>query len=208
MAGLMTSLRHKGVCLAALDVSVRTPSLRDAEALAHLLCKDSVLRQSLGVGLGDNPNARSFLDKTNRWCEQTNAITMAIVDADGMAVGTISLSNVNEQECSGDIGYWLASDHWGRGYTSQAFALVLWLARTNGIKRVFARVGREHVASLRIWRRYTAAEIPAAGDMLECIIDLHDTAPAYARLLATLHEMGYPLEGGDETNPSGEDLRP
>jgi ribosomal-protein-alanine N-acetyltransferase len=208
MAGLMTSLRQKGVCLAALDVSVRTPSLRDAEAIAHLLCKDDVLRQSLGVGLGDNPNARSFLDKISRWCEQTNSITMVIVDADGLAVGTISLSNVNEGECSGGIGYWLASDHWGRGYVSRAFALTLWLARTHGIKRIFARVGRENTPSLRIWQRYAAAEIPTSCDMLECMIDLHNTAPAYTRLLANLHEMGFPREGGDEASRISEDLRP
>lgn len=193
----LTSLRQKGVCLSALDLSVRTPSLRDAEALAKLLCSDNTLRQSLGVGLGDNPTAASFLDKINRWCEQTNSITMAIVDADGLAIGTISLSKVNLAECTGWIGYWLASDQWGRGYASQAFALTMWLARTLGIHRVFARVSRENAASLRIWRRYAATEIPTTADMLECMIDLHDTAPAYARLLAALREMGFPLEGGE-----------
>jgi RimJ/RimL family protein N-acetyltransferase len=207
MAGLMASLRHKGVCLAALDVSVRTPRLRDAEALAHLLCKDGALRQSLGVPAGDKPDAQAFLNKIERWCEKNNSITLAIVEAGGLAVGTISLSNVHEQECCGGIGYWLASDQWGRSYTSQAFALVLWLARTNGIRRISARVARENVASLRIWRRYAAVEIPAAGDLLECMIELHNTTPVYARLLASLHEIGYPLEGSDEANPSSEDLR-
>jgi ribosomal-protein-alanine N-acetyltransferase len=207
MTDSIRSLRHKGVCLSSLEVSIRTPTLRDAEALANLLCKDDALRQSLGVGICDNPSAQGFLDKINRWCEQTNSITMAIIDADGLAVGTISLSNVNEAECSAGIGYWLASDHWGHGYTSQAFALALWLARTLGIHRVFARVGRENTASLRIWRRYFAVEVPTTADMLECMIDLHDTAPAYARLLANLREMGFPLEGGAEEDQADKEAK-
>ena len=54
MAGLMASLRQKGVCLAPLDVSVRTPSLRDAEALARLLAN----LHEIGFPLegGDDPN--------------------------------------------------------------------------------------------------------------------------------------------------------
>lgn len=198
MAESIRSVRQKGVCLSALEVSVRTPTSRDAEVLARLLCKDEALRQSLGASPADKPDAQAFLAKIHRWCEQTNSITMAIVDADGLAVGTISLSNVDEAEGSGGIGYWLGSEHWGRGHASQAFALVLWLARTLGIRCIFARVNRENTASLRIWRRYFAVEIPSGADMLECRIDLRDTAPAYARLLANLREMGYPLEGDDE----------
>lgn len=194
----VAALRQKGVCLSALEVSVRTPSPRDAEALASLLCRDITLRNTLGIPIGDNPTAKSFLEKTGRWCEQTNSITMAIVEADGLAIGTISLSNVNLAERTGGIGYWLASEHWHQGYTSQAFALTMWLARMLDIHRVHARVANENGASLRIWRRYGATEIPTAAEMLECTIDLHNTAPAYARLLAVLREIGFPLEGAEE----------
>lgn len=200
MSGLMSSVRQKGVDLAGLEVRIRTPSTRDAEALAALLCRDSVLRQSLGIPEADRPTAASFLDKIDRWCEQTNSVTMAVLDADSRAIGTISLSNVNEEDRTGGIGYWLASDCWGQGYASQAFALTMWLARTLDIHRVFAHVARDNTASRRIWRRYQAVEDPGGGDMLKCWIDLHNTSPAYARLLATLREIGYPLAGGDETD--------
>ncbi len=195
MVDSLQALRCKGVCLSGLDVSIRSISLREAQALADLLCRDTVLRRNLGIPQGDHPTAQGFLDKNNRWCDQTHSIVMAIVDADGLPIGTISLAKVDWAERSGGIGYWLASDRWGRGYASRAFALAMWLARTLGITQVWAHVSRENTPSLRIWRRYAAAEIPAAGDMLECRIDLTETAPAYARLLATLREMGFPLEG-------------
>ena len=190
-----TSLRQKGVCLAALEISIRTPTLRDAEALASLLCRDMALRQSLGIAEADQPSGATFLEKISHWCERNSALTLAIVDVDGQALGTISLSNINEAEHTARIGYWLASDHWGEGYTSQAFALALWLARMLGIHRVFAWVDKDNAASLRIWRRYEATDRPGGGEMLECTIDLHNTSPAYARLLAVLREIGFPLEG-------------
>ncbi len=211
MTDPLQTLRCNGISFAGRDVSIRTISLPEAEALTSLLCRDTVLRQSLGVPAGDNPTAQGFLDKNNRWCEQTHSIVMAVVDADGQTIGTISLSKVDFTERSAGIGYWLASDRWGHGCASQAFALTMWLARTLGITRVWAHVSRENTASLRMWRRYAAAETPAAGDMLECRIDLNDTAPACARLLAALREMGFPLEGGEDKQGCGllnEDPKP
>jgi [ribosomal protein S5]-alanine N-acetyltransferase len=191
----LVRLRQTDTRLSALELSIRTPRQRDCQALADLLCRDTTLRQSLGVGETNRPSAEDFHARIRRWCEENDALSLAIVNTDGQAIGLISLSHINAEEHSAGIGYWLASDCWGQGYISQAFALGLWLARSAGILRVHARVDQDNTASLRVWQRYEAEQRPGGGRKVECTIDLHSVAPAYARLLTVLREIGFPLEG-------------
>lgn len=49
-----------------------------------------------------------------------------------------------------EIGYWIARDHWGRGYASEAARAVLSLARTLGHERVMAYHFLDNPASGRV----------------------------------------------------------
>jgi RimJ/RimL family protein N-acetyltransferase len=56
---------------------------------------------------------------------------------------------------SGDIelGYWIARDHWGQGYATEAGAAVLAIARTLGHRELFAGHFLDNPASGRVLRK-------------------------------------------------------
>jgi Acetyltransferases, including N-acetylases of ribosomal proteins len=43
------------------------------------------------------------------------------------------------------IGYWICSEYWGKGYTSQAFLKILCFERVKGIERVSAFIAKDNV---------------------------------------------------------------
>ncbi|WP_336360339.1 GNAT family N-acetyltransferase [Haladaptatus sp. ZSTT2] len=47
-----------------------------------------------------------------------------LICADGESVGFISLSDFDTVHGSGTLGYWIAPDHWGNGYATEAVSLV------------------------------------------------------------------------------------
>lgn len=109
-------------------------------------------------------------------------------------VGSVGLA---EDEAGGvQLGYWIARDHWGRGYATEASRAVLSLARTLGHARVTARHFLDNPASGRVLRkvgfnltgRVTAAQSLARSE------------PALAALYAI--ELG---GTGDNDGSGGED---
>ena len=142
----------------------------EAMQLAEVLCKDEGLRRELGVPDHDRPTGESFLRKVRDWCRKHRATTFAIV-AEDTAVGTISLSNVSEEGRSAKIGYWVGTEYRGKGYASAAFAEVLRLAASRGIKRVSACVEAGNAPSRRLWQRNGARETPQENGRLECEIE-------------------------------------
>ena len=65
-------------------------------------------------------------------------------------VGSIGL----HQEPDGlEVGYWIARDHWGRGYASEAARGALEIARALGHKRVLAGHYLDNPASGRVLRK-------------------------------------------------------
>ncbi len=48
------------------------------------------------------------------------------------------------------MGYWIASEHWGRGIAMRALSLLLALVAT---RPLHARVARENAASIRVLER-------------------------------------------------------
>lgn len=47
------------------------------------------------------------------------------MEADGKAVGSISVSVMNDvYEKSAELGYWLSEDYWGQGITSRAVRMI------------------------------------------------------------------------------------
>lgn len=146
----------------------------EAMQLANVLCRDGGLRRELGVPENDRPTGEGFLWKVEDWCRQHRATTFAIV-VDGVAVGTISLSQVSEDRRSARIGYWVATEYRGKGYAGAAFAEVLRLAASRGIQKVAARIEAGNRPSLRMWRRHGAKEA-AQEDRVQVEIELGQLA--------------------------------
>ncbi len=152
-----------GVVLAALPlhgraVSVGKIGVGDARDLAVILGEDRALLESLGSRPDREPTAEGVLDRFEHWCNETNSISMAITETGGSCVGTISLSHIDLESSSAGIGYWITSTRWRQGLCSEAFDLVLSVARKLGLREVHANIETANVASRRIWLRRGARE--------------------------------------------------
>ena len=63
---------------------------------------------------------------------------------------------LNDTEIEGDtveMGYALHPDHWGRGYTSEAFAAVIDYLKAHGFATVTAGAFEQNIASLRVMQK-------------------------------------------------------
>ena len=66
---------------------------------------------------------------------------------DGVLVGRIGCFQMDGQTA---VGYWTGKEHWGRGITTRALALLLELVPT---RPLHARAARTNVASIRVLER-------------------------------------------------------
>jgi ribosomal-protein-alanine N-acetyltransferase len=125
-----------------------------AEELAQILNVDTKL-QIISGSQKVKTTGNEFITFCKEWSYSRNADMFAIV-LDKLAIGTISLSHQDRINHKAQIGYWLSSNYWGKGYTSEAFSLVLSFARLKGIEYVSASIIEDNLVSKRIWERYGA----------------------------------------------------
>lgn len=104
----------------------------------------------------DAATPTAFRRRHRRFCDEWHAKTgyaFFIFEQDsGHLAGGITLSNVRRGVSqSGSIGYWMGKNHAGRGYMSEAVALVLSFAfDTLGLNRVEAACLPHNTASRRL----------------------------------------------------------
>jgi len=125
-----------------------------AEELAQILSNDIKLQNSL-CSKNVKTAGNEFIIFCKEWAASGNADTFVIV-LDKKAIGTISLSHQDVNNRKAQIGYWISSNHWGKGYASKAFFQVLSFARLKRIEYVFASIKEDNLASKRIWEKYGA----------------------------------------------------
>ena len=139
--------------------------------LIYILNTDSELAKSLC----NNTNTIShseFIKFNNDWIEKNDAVMFSIL-VDDRAIGIISLSKINHDEGSANIGYWIGSKYWNKGYTTEAFMQVLEYARNKQIKTVSSSIEKDNTASLSIWKKFNAS-MEDQGDKLMTILRLDD----------------------------------
>ena len=139
----------------AFDIKIQS-KINDnfAVQLVEILNTDSELQNTLGSN--KNKISKShFIEHNREWIKKTNSEMFAIT-LDNIAIGLISLSHQNIVEQKAQVGYWISSKHWGKGYTTQAFSQLLDYAKIKGIKYLNARIKKDIIASKRIWEKYDA----------------------------------------------------
>jgi len=105
--------------------------------------------------------------------------------------GVIGAAGLGEHDGGAELGYWIARQHWGRGYATEAAGAVLQIAQAIGHRRVTAghfvdnpasgKVLRKlgFLATGRLGRRYSLAR-GCSVDSVEYALDLEaemDPAP-------------------------------
>lgn len=68
-------------------------------------------------------------------------------------VGVIGSAGLGEHAGEAEIGYWIARDHWGQGYATEAARAVIEIARMLGHRRLKAGHFIDNAASGRVLRK-------------------------------------------------------
>lgn len=96
-----------------------------------------------------------FIEHNKHWAKN-KSVDMFAIFVESTAIGMISLSHQDQLNHKADIGYWIGSNYWGKGYTSKAFAQILDFAISKGIRYVSSTIKEDNIASRRIWEKYGA----------------------------------------------------
>lgn len=112
----------------------------DAPALLRFLNRPEVIEPTSSEGwtleslrmFGEENLAGALIGKWARY---------AIVQEDGMVVGSVGLFHIDARNRRGEIGYDLSPEQWGRGImTAAAGALIDWAFAEGGFNRIEATV--------------------------------------------------------------------
>lgn len=97
--------------------------------------------------------ARRWVSARRQWWDDGRGVTLAITRRDAPAeplLGTVSLRRF-ARDRRAELGYWLACDAWGRGYATEAAALLVELGfRELALARIYAQVLAGNTASARV----------------------------------------------------------
>ena len=137
--------------------------------LVRILNYDKKLNQSLG-NKKNKITAKQFKSKNKAWAKDNQAKMFAIMYKN-QAIGMISLSHINLKNKKANIGYWLASKHWGKGITTEAFKKLLAIAKRNKIKYVSCTIAKNNKSSLGIWQTFHAI-VKRDGENIIPLIEL------------------------------------
>lgn len=97
-----------------------------------------------------------------KWAKRRRAVCYAVL-LKGEAIGTVSLCDIDLERRSARTGYWLASEHWGKGYATQMFSLLIAAARERGIETLGCSIQLGNEPSLALWRRWGATFTETEG---------------------------------------------
>lgn len=87
---------------------------------------------------------------TEKWQDGEAFAYSVVLKSSGKAIGSIDIHNVNYDNHSAEIGYWLAEEYNGLGYMSRAVKLIENKAFFAGINRLVIAVQKENLPSARV----------------------------------------------------------
>ncbi len=122
--------------------------LRDSDAgLISLYAGDIRIAQHLAIVPYPYPPgaAEAFIERTLRG--DSEDVTWAI-ELDNELIGVISITPTDGAR--GNVGYWLAPQLWGAGYTPEALEAVVGFARSMGLVGLDAHVHQDNPGSARV----------------------------------------------------------
>ena len=127
----------------------------DAAALLVLHGDPEVMRYWSTLPWTNIAQAHAHLQRACRDMESAGVLPWALADRESDAlIGTVTLFRVDRDHRRAEIGYALASAHWGRGIASEALRLVLHHAfDTMQLERVEADTDPRNVPSRRMLER-------------------------------------------------------
>ncbi|MBF5089709.1 GNAT family N-acetyltransferase [Novosphingobium sp. NBM11] len=112
-------------------------------------------------------------------------------------IGCVGLA---DQDGGAELGYWIARQHWGRGYATEAVRAVLALAPTLGHRRLGAHHFLDNPASGRVLAK--AGFVPTGDVRPRFSLARRGAAPSAAYVL----HLAAPVNGGSEGGDAGDSI--
>jgi len=112
---------------------------------------DPKVWSSLTIHLPANKiREREFLKNISK---SDKEIHLMICD-DDKKIGMVSIFDIDHRVRKGEVGLWIAPDHWKQGYGTEAVRLIMEYGfDTLNLHRVFAAALRNNPGSLKIWEK-------------------------------------------------------
>lgn len=124
-------------------LTLRTPSIRDADQMYRLCCDPEILRRT---GIPQNPylrrHAMEFIKSVHRHHRKGNTWHWSIRkrETDDL-MGMVTLYAQRRSNLVAEIGCWLGRPYWRQGHMGEAFGLVLnYGFGTLKLKRIYAGI--------------------------------------------------------------------
>lgn len=129
---------------------LRAPVASDLEALVAGANNWKVIEPTASLPFPYlEEHGRGFIERASRKAEQ-RSYAIALRDSDRL-IGIVGLSFRDNVPV--ELGYWLAENHWGRGYAPEAVTALIAAAGAVGIGTIRARVLAANLASARVLQK-------------------------------------------------------
>ena len=90
---------------------------------------------------------------TDKWQKGTDFAYSIVLKSTGKAIGSIDIHNVDRENHSAEIGYWLSPEYNGFGYMTQAVKLIEAEAFLQGLHRIVITAQQENTRSSNVAKR-------------------------------------------------------
>jgi len=137
-------------------ITLEKLTLQHSTRLAEIIGSDRVLHMQLSPSQPMRPEEpEAYYAYCSQWAAKRHAICYAIL-LDNIPIGSISLCDIDADHKSARVGYWIESCQWGKGYATQAFALVIGQAQMLGVEVLTCSILKDNAASIALWKRQGA----------------------------------------------------
>jgi RimJ/RimL family protein N-acetyltransferase len=142
------------VILTSGKISLETPLEIDNASELSTLANDESIGKTIGIRAFPYPytidDAESFITK-NREDNGKPFIIDWFIAFEGKKVGIIGLSNIDYENKSAHIGYWINSQYRKRGIATSALGLVVeYSKKTMNLHRLYTKVMHNNPSSMRV----------------------------------------------------------
>jgi RimJ/RimL family protein N-acetyltransferase len=132
----------------------------DWQELFGLIHDEGIVRNLASAPWPYTPeHAREFAAKVQETGLPSFFVTLPTADG-AKLIGCAGLGRDGDQV---ELGYWIARDHWGRGYATEAVRAVLSVARALGHRRVVASHFFDNPASGRVLEKAGFHRVPGTS---------------------------------------------
>lgn len=133
-------------------ISIEPYTLQSAGEMTMLFATDEVVKKELGLDSVVYVAEDEFIFVSD-WCRMKKAEQFVIRYGKEFA-GMICLSHIDLKNKSAGVGYWIGSEFRNKGIGSEAFRLILEVAKSKGIQVLRSDIDKDNVSSLKIWKKY------------------------------------------------------